>query len=83
MFSEKFSRTDNAHRTTDGRGPGFSVGRHSAAASMAHSDQPGLYVADGSEEFVSSMLEAVAVNEEKAVSKEKEQAEGTAICISC
>jgi hypothetical protein len=43
---------------------------------MAHSDQPGQYVADGSEEFVSSMLDAVAVNEEKAL--QKVQSEGTA-----
>ena len=42
---------------------------------MAHSDQPGQYVADGSEEFVSSMLDAVAVNEEKAL--QKVQSEGT------
>ena len=44
--------------------------------SMAHSDQPAQYVADGSEKFVSSMHEVVAVNEEKAVSNEKEQFEG-------
>ena len=43
---------------------------------MAHSDQPAHYLADGSEKFVSSMHEAVAANEEKAVSNEKEQFEG-------